>query len=121
MFALLEHVVSAASGKPDRHWDLLIELPGAERLPTWRLAANPAEETGPVAAVRIADHRREYLDYEGPISGDRGAVTRVDRGPCEVLVWFEDLATFELAGAKLRGRFVLYGDSGEDMVFERAT
>ncbi len=29
---------------------------------------------------RIADHRPRYLDYEGPLSDDRGVVTRVWRG-----------------------------------------
>ncbi len=28
----------------------------------------------------IGDHRRAYLDYEGPISGDRGWVRRLRRG-----------------------------------------
>jgi hypothetical protein len=32
---------------------------------------------------RIADHRSLYLDYEGPISGDRGVVRRLDRGTIE--------------------------------------
>lgn len=30
-----------------------------------------------------ADHRREYLTYEGPISGDRGHVRRVAAGRIE--------------------------------------
>ncbi len=33
-----------------------------------------------VEAERIADHRVEYLTYEGPLSGDRGTVTRLARG-----------------------------------------
>jgi hypothetical protein len=53
-------------------------------------------------AVRIDPHRRLYLDYEGPISGNRGEVRRVASGRCSVQldalqrftvdVWFEDLA-----------------------------
>ena len=32
----------------------------------------------------LPDHRLAYLDYEGPISGDRGSVTRWDRGTYDV-------------------------------------
>ena len=28
----------------------------------------------------LADHRREYLEYEGPVSGGRGNVTRIHQG-----------------------------------------
>jgi hypothetical protein len=35
-------------------------------------------------AERLADHRREYLEYEGPISGGRGGVRRVASGECRV-------------------------------------
>jgi len=38
---------------------------------------------GSVSAERIADHRREYLAYEGPVSGGRGRVDRVS-GPAVV-------------------------------------
>ena len=31
----------------------------------------------PVAAVRLPDHRRRYLTYQGPLSDDRGEVRRV--------------------------------------------
>ncbi|MFU8829917.1 MAG: hypothetical protein ACNA8P_10865, partial [Phycisphaerales bacterium] len=30
------------------------------------------------------DHRTRYLDYEGPVSGGRGSVTRVALGSAEV-------------------------------------
>ncbi len=33
----------------------------------------------------LPDHRREYLDYEGPVSGDRGHVRRVAAGSFELL------------------------------------
>ncbi|RLS54554.1 MAG: hypothetical protein DWH91_11470 [Planctomycetota bacterium] len=70
-FAILTH------DHPFRHWDLLLE--SGEVAATWRLR----EEPGPgktVPAERIADHRQLYLDYEGPVSGDRGTVTRWDAG-----------------------------------------
>lgn len=36
-------------------------------------------------AVRMRDHRRVYLDYEGEVSGERGSVRRVASGVVEVL------------------------------------
>ena len=47
------------------------------RLEKWPL-------TGPGVVIRQADHRRIYLDYEGPISGNRGHVRRVAGGECEL-------------------------------------
>ncbi len=37
----------------------------------------PGEE---MSAERIADHRREYLRYEGPIPGNRGSIRRLVSG-----------------------------------------
>ena len=70
---------------------------------TWRLPALPA--TGePLDAERIGDHRLLYLDYEGPVSGGRGSVQRIDGGD---LTWLEaDAGRFavDLAGAVYHGR-----------------
>ena len=33
-----------------------------------------------VAADQLSDHRRDYLEYEGELSGDRGRVMRVAAG-----------------------------------------
>ncbi|MEW6198949.1 MAG: DNA polymerase ligase N-terminal domain-containing protein [Planctomycetota bacterium] len=100
MFALLEHTTGT-----DRHWDLLIEAPGAERLATWRLAANPLETVGAVPAERLQDHRRVYLEFEGELTGGRGIVRRLDRGGAVVRTMKEDEAAFALAGEQLRGDF----------------
>jgi hypothetical protein len=59
------------------HFDFMLELDGA--LKTWRLP-RPPDVGAEMDCEALADHRIEYLDYEGPISGDRGAVTRWDRG-----------------------------------------
>jgi hypothetical protein len=72
-YVILEHDF------PDRHWDLMLEA--GEVLRTWRLAAFP-ERGKPVLAEASFDHRPFYLDYEGPITGGRGAVVRRDAGFC---------------------------------------
>ena len=70
-FVILEH------DHPVLHWDLMLEA--GDVLQTWRLAAPPAESPA-VAATALDDHRRIYLDYEGPVSGNRGKVRRWDAG-----------------------------------------
>ena len=95
-FVLLHHECPPSFGKPS-HWDLMLERDGA--LLTWSLPALPAAWSGEgEAAERIADHRLAYLDYEGPISGDRGVVTRVDGGEYEVLEETDEIIRVRLRG-----------------------
>ena len=123
MFALLEHDTTAATGVPEaergRHWDLLIEAADPERLPTWRLAHNPLEADGDVAAERIKDHRRMYLDFEGELSGGRGVVRRLDRGPATIAWMAGDEAVVRLDGRLLRGRFEVVRAAGAGLVLRR--
>jgi hypothetical protein len=70
-FVILEH------DYPELHWDFMLEC--GEVLRTWRLAALP-QEGQPVSARASFDHRPLYLDYEGPVSGNRGRVKRWDGG-----------------------------------------
>ena len=79
-FVILTH------NHPHLHWDLLLEQPGQEKLRTWRLA-HPPKRGVSIAAERLPDHRRVYLTYEGPISGNRGEVVRWDWGEYD---WFGD-------------------------------
>ena len=75
-FVILRHDPAPAGDRP-LHWDLMLET--ADRLRTWALESEP----GPgrtIAARPLVDHRPEYLDYQGPLSGGRGAVSRWDAG-----------------------------------------
>ena len=65
---------------PTPHFDLLLEADGV--LKSWRLLARPTPGTT-VPATPTADHRLHYLDYEGPVSGNCGTVTRVASGEYE--------------------------------------
>ena len=68
-FAILEHYW------PTRHWDFFLESGAVLR--AWRLLAEPAAGTS-VPSEPNAEHRRLYLDYEGPVNGGRGHVARWD-------------------------------------------
>lgn len=91
-FAILTHDF------PELHWDLLLEQESSLR--TWRLQA-PANSGGVIVAVPLDDHRKIYLDYEGPVSGNRGEVTRWDGGEME---WVLDSPT--CVRARLSGKIV---------------
>ncbi|MFT5422297.1 MAG: hypothetical protein ACI89L_000054 [Phycisphaerales bacterium] len=82
---------------PDGSWHLdLLIAPGPEsepepdfdparplftlRLPGQTLPLPNHPDCQGFQAERIADHRAVYLDYEGPVSGGRGRVTRLASG-----------------------------------------
>jgi hypothetical protein len=57
----------------------MFETAPGSRLATWRSAVWPLAEIQ-TELISLPDHRRGYLDYEGPVSGDRGTVRRVQAG-----------------------------------------
>jgi DNA polymerase Ligase (LigD) len=80
-FVILRHQMPP-NAQRGSHWDLMLENRGV--LLTWELPELPP---GPLPASferlgirRLPDHRIAYLEYEGPVSNDRGTVHRVDRG-----------------------------------------
>ena len=63
-------------------WMIARDRAGREPLISFRLQRR-IDELKPgqrMAAVRIADHRPAYLDYEGPVSDERGSVRRLAWG-----------------------------------------
>jgi hypothetical protein len=98
-FALLEH------DHPFLHWDLLLECGQACR--TWRLSAPPGESDD-LRAEALPDHRLMYLDYEGPVSGDRGTVQRWDAGTFVWLTATEHEVAVLIAGTRWSGRLSLH-------------
>ncbi len=123
-FVLLRHECPAGFEKPS-HWDFMLETEGV--LATWELRVLPADwskalnlESGSsasaVPAIRLADHRLAYLEYEGPLSGNRGSVNRMDCGTCELLENTLAQLVVELAGSILKGRFKLSQEDGSWLV-----
>ncbi len=110
-FVILEH------DHPTLHWDLMLEA--GEVLWTWRLAEPPGPENLAIAATRIGDHRRLYLDYEGPVSGGRGRVTPWDAGTYDVLESRHDRLHLDLRGSRITARVLLVQQAGDKWRFER--
>lgn len=85
-FVLLFHEVPPARVKAmgrSSHWDFMVATNDDGPLRTWALDAAPDFDRGDdfaITAQSLPDHRREYLEYEGPVSGDRGSVSRVASG-----------------------------------------
>lgn len=64
------------------HYDWLLAFDNTGPLLTFRIDRPTADwlDAGKLDLVPLGDHRRAYLAYEGPISGNRGTVTRIDQG-----------------------------------------
>jgi hypothetical protein len=86
------------------HWDFMLET--GDVLRTWALAEPPAEAIA-IAAEALPDHRLAYLDFEGPLTGDRGAVTRWDQGSYELVSQRDGELVVELFGERLEGLVTL--------------
>jgi hypothetical protein len=96
--------VILAHDHPTLHWDFMLEDENV--LLTWRLASLPLPEQA-VVAERIGNHRPMYLDYEGPVSRNRGNVRRWDGGEFEWLERSEDRIVVRLRGHGVDGTFRL--------------
>ncbi len=105
-FVLLTH------DHPFVHWDLLIQA--GETARTWRLLESPArwlsDPAIELAAESIAAHRLMYLDYEGPISRERGRVVRWDHGLAEWISESEFSVRLRLNGERLVGELTIDRD-----------
>lgn len=111
-FAILIH------DHPFVHWDLLVQRGGVLR--SWRLLESPdrwlsAAESTDLSAEAIADHRLLYLDYEGPVSRERGQVVRWDHGQAEWLAESELSVRLRLSGTKLVGELTLDRETSQPL------
>lgn len=79
-YVILEHTVNGT-----KHFDLMLEVPGKEKLRTLQLQARLLKPGDTCEFKELEPHRRAYFEYEGEVSGGRGQVKRVERGTCEAL------------------------------------
>jgi hypothetical protein len=134
-FAVLHH--TRWPGHAD-HYDLLLQVakgrsdddrvlralatPG-DRFPLAGSRAGRGSDAGPRPQTlrALPDHRRAYLTYQGPVSGGRGRVRRVDAGRLEWLGRGRQgrCLRFRLAGRRLRGTFRLSPKKGKTCILER--
>ena len=112
-YVILEH------DWPEKHWDFMLET-GAVLL-TWKLTGAPKPGVD-IPAEKSVDHRLMYLDYEGPISGGRGSVSRWDGGTFETLIEQENRRVIRLQGERLQGivELVDHPETGWKFIFSSA-
>jgi hypothetical protein len=123
-FAVLHHIGWPAHAD---HYDLLRQTAdGRDDNDTVLKAFASLTEEFPAPPSRLQllpDHRRLYLAYEGPVSGDRGRVQRVDEGHLTFShSWLPNALEmhFQLSGLKLHGDFMLRRVAGEVYSFVSA-
>jgi hypothetical protein len=90
------------------HFDFMLESAGV--LKTWSLPQAPQPGTA-IACTALPDHRLHYLDYDGPIAGERGEVARWDAGAYELGECNDSEWVAELAGKTLGGKATLCRDA----------
>jgi hypothetical protein len=95
---------------PVLHWDLMLE--SGDVLRTWRLS-EPPQPLKELAATSTFDHRRIYLDYEGPVSGNRGQVARWDYGTFAWQQIQSDRLAVNMHGVRLHGCVILEQKKGD--------
>jgi hypothetical protein len=96
-FVILYHQMPPDSNRRS-HWDLMLE--SGRVLRTWALAEEPRQEST-IAADALPDHRLAYLEYEGPISNNRGIVRHWDGGEYQAILWEENRTEVTLHGRRL--------------------
>jgi hypothetical protein len=114
-FVLLNHECPPGYIKPS-HYDFMLEFDGV--LWTWELRQFPEAWRGKAAppnevlsATRLADHRLTYLDYEGPLSGNRGSVRQLATGTFTLLAADAERIAVRLDSKMYRGEIQLTATS----------
>ncbi len=98
-FVILKHTIGPRFDRTDQtHLDWMFEREGHGEL--LRTFATPVLDLCVLdidaEATELAGHRAAYLDYQGPVSGDRGEVRRLVSGRYRMIANSEDRFEVEL-------------------------
>lgn len=102
------YVILRHEGIPEPHFDLMFETAPGSALKTWRSPAWPIIKPTPLIA--LGDHRQSFLDYDGPLSNNRGHVRRIGRGHFIFVSKLE--AEWKVVLDSSQGELSLTNDSG---------
>lgn len=124
-FVLLLHECPKRKPRPT-HCDLMFDV--GYSLSTWALATLPHDwrdlfdepqltfaSTNEIEVDQLPDHRTAYLDYEGPVSSDRGSVRRLDSGTYTTA---SGPYEFAIDGRILRGTIRLQPPAGSNATWQ---
>ena len=79
-------------------------------LMTWRIAIDDLSSLMngiEINGTRIADHRKTYLDYQGPVRSGSGRVELYDTGICDCLPPLNERYVIKISGRKLKGELII--------------
>ncbi len=101
------------------HFDWMLARAGdAGPLITFRCRARIDVECAPGASLeRLPDHRRHYLTFEGELSRNRGRVTRVATGRCNIIRESSDRLELDAAWEGAPSRRIVIRQSTPDVVW----
>jgi DNA polymerase Ligase (LigD) len=102
-FVILRHDCPPDFPRPT-HWDLMLQ--DGDSLRTWALPREPADGVS-MSAEALAEHRLAYLEYDGPLTQNRGTVARFDGGFFHLEQDSDAEIVVRLEGARLVGRATL--------------
>src|SRR3954468_711103 len=101
----LRYVILHHTGVAKPHFDLMLETAPGSLLATWRLPRWPVDEQLPID--KLAEHRRDYLEYEGELLGNRGEVKHTTDGTYRMDRQFDVLWDLTLLTPTPERRFIL--------------
>ena len=107
------------------HYDWLMENPRDPDGPLlcWRVM-EPTDQWATrreLDLVKIGDHRRIYLEFEGELTGGRGRVHRVDQGTLRVNRWSESGGLLRVRLNDFEGAIELRRHEGERWILRIGT
>jgi hypothetical protein len=96
------------------HFDLMID--NGESLDTWQVHEGDMDRLisgKTITAESIEPHRRDYLEYEGPVSQGRGRVEIYDTGEYSDIIREKTHLSLLLKGERLRGKMEIRETAGK--------
>ncbi|MGH7903874.1 MAG: non-homologous end-joining DNA ligase [Candidatus Dormibacteraceae bacterium] len=103
------------------HWDFRLERGGV--LVSWAVPKGiPPDPKQNHLAVQVEDHPLSYIDFEGEIPAGQyggGRVSIWDAGTYQEEKFREDEVMVVLAGARVKGRYVLFQTEGRHWMMHR--
>ena len=90
------------------HFDFMLET--EDSLLTWRinkLDISLLDKPGELVTLKLKNHRKEYLSFEGPISCNRGFVEIYDQGNYSIINENQENYKIKLSGEKLTSTIII--------------
>ena len=113
-YSIIKHTLSDYTF----HYDFLIKK--NDILQCWQFSSIANIEIGElIFCKKIFDHRLKYLNYQGPISNNRGKVQIIQNGFLEIIIQEDNLVRFRIDSELLNGNFEIRKIQSEAWEFKK--